>query len=360
MKHLEKRFGITTGTCAASAAKAACLAVCGYSVPAEIDVPLPDGRRLSVPVQSACRLPDGTGQGVVLKHSNEDEDVTDGVQVIAHLSPLDDHGTVVFEAGEGVGVVRKPGLQIPVGEPAINPTPRAMITLAMREVTDRSFKVTVSIPGGDRIAQRTFNPRLGIMGGLSILGTTGIVRPHCVKAMRDAISCALNVAEACGVRAPVFVPGNIGWRASFRHFNLSKEQVIEAGNNWKFLLGEAVRRPFQNWLILGHPGKLAKFIFDQWDTHSADSVSALISVRATAEKVCGGQVDADSTTVEGFLSRLPMSIRKKVANELAARICRRITLAFTPNAEVSALLCDMKGEELGRYGDFSIWQKSGT
>ena len=104
----------------------------------------------------------------------------------------------------------KPGLQVPPGQPAINPMPRRMIAAAVREVTPRGVRVEIAIPGGRDVARRTFNPRLGIEGGLSILGTTGIVRPYCTRALCDALNCAFDVAAACGVRAPLLVPGNIG------------------------------------------------------------------------------------------------------------------------------------------------------
>ena len=141
-----------------------------------------------------------------------------------------------FVAGEGVGTVTKPGLQVPPGEPAINPVPRQMILAAIRDVTARGVRVEISLPGGREIAAKTFNPRLGIEGGLSILGTTGIVRPYCTRALQDALKCTLDVAAACGVTAPVLVPGNIGASAARRHFSLREEQVIEAGNEWGFVL----------------------------------------------------------------------------------------------------------------------------
>ncbi len=178
---------------------------------------------------------------------------------------------VKFVAGEGVGTVTKPGLQVPPGEPAINPVPRQMIVAAIREITARGVRVEISVPGGREIAAKTFNPRLGIEGGLSILGTTGIVRPYCTRALQDALKCALDVAAACRVTAPVLVPGNIGARAARRHFSLREEQVIEAGNEWGFVLDLLSRHAFRAVMLLGHPGKLAKLAAGHWDTHSSRS-----------------------------------------------------------------------------------------
>ena len=138
-----------------------------------------------------------------------------------------------------MGTVTKPGLAIPPGEPAINPVPRRMIREAVREVTPRGVRVTISIPGGGELARKTFNPRIGIVGGLSILGTTGIVRPFSCSALRESLRCALNVAAAAGIRAPVLVPGHIGERAARAHFRVADEQVVEVGNEWGFVLDEA-------------------------------------------------------------------------------------------------------------------------
>ena len=147
-------------------------------------------------------------------------------------------------AGDGVGIVTKPGLSVPRGGPAINPVPRHMIREAVREVTDRGVRVIISVPGGREIAEKTFNPRLGVIGGISILGTTGIVRPFSSAALRDALKCSLDVAAANGVAAAVLVPGHIGERADRRHFHLAAEQVVEVSNEWGFMLDCASGYPF--------------------------------------------------------------------------------------------------------------------
>jgi cobalt-precorrin-5B (C1)-methyltransferase len=232
------RSGLTTGTCAAAAAKAAAMVLGGGAAPAEVELRLPGGQAVRVPILFARPTGDGAVIASVRKDAGDDDDVTDGMEVratVARQAAAD----VTLAAGRGVGTVTKPGLQVPPGQPAINPVPRQMIAAAVREVTADGLRIEISIPGGRRIARKTFNPRLGIRGGLSILGTSGIVRPHCTKALHDALRCALDVAAACGVQAPVFVPGNIGAKAARRHFALRPEQVILAGNAWGFLLDQA-------------------------------------------------------------------------------------------------------------------------
>ena len=225
----------------------------------------------------------------VRKDAGDDPDVTHGLEVRVRLS-WDDarlHGHATFVAGEGVGTVTKPGLQVPPGEPAINPVPRQMILAAVREITARGVRVEISVPGGREIAAKTFNPRLGIEGGLSILGTTGIVRPYCTRALRDALKCTLDVAAACRVTAPVLVPGNIGARAARRHFSLRDEQVIEVGNEWGFVLDLLSRHAFRAVMLLGHPGKLAKLAAGQWDTHSSRSGSVADYLAGCAPRSLG-------------------------------------------------------------------------
>ena len=199
-----------------------------------------------------------------------------------------------FAAGEGVGTVTKPGLAIPPGEPAINPVPRRMIREAVREVTPRGVRVTISIPGGGELARKTFNPRIGDRRGALDPGDHGDRPPLQLFGDARIAPLHLDVAAAAGIRAPVFVPGHIGERAARAHFRVADEQIVEVGNEWGFALDEALRRPFSALLILGHPGKLAKLTAGDWDTHSGRSGSALpVVARMHADPSgaarCGGR-----------------------------------------------------------------------
>jgi cobalt-precorrin-5B (C1)-methyltransferase len=344
------RCGITTGTCAAAAAKAAAMVLVGSPAPAVVEVSMPAGEEgsvafrsakgcpfrgakgddltvidlpvLRVPIVYARRDSGNSATAAVRKDAGDDADVTHGLEILATVSRTDD-GQTTLVAGEGVGIVTKPGLQVPPGQPAINPVPRQMILAAVRSVTPAAVRVEISIPGGREIAQRTFNPRLGIEGGLSILGTTGIVRPYCTKALHDALRCSLDVAEACGVSALVLVPGNIGAKAARRQFTLRDEQLIEAGNEWGFLLGELPRRAFRSLLLAGHPGKLAKLAEGQWDTHSSRSQQATHLVERLLGEVLG-HAGPQSPTVEGIFAAIADAERTALGNELARRIARSV------------------------------------
>jgi cobalt-precorrin-5B (C1)-methyltransferase len=347
------RSGITTGTCAAAAAKAAASVLVGGSPPREVELRLPAGETIRVPilyVQSQQDPPVATA--AVRKDAGDDPDVTNGVELRVTLSWYDG---VTFVAGEGVGTVTKPGLQIPPGEPAINPVPRQMILAAIRDVTARGVRVEISMPGGREIAAKTFNPRLGIEGGLSILGTTGIVRPYCSRALHDALKCAFDVAAACQVTAPVLVPGNIGARAARRHFSLHEEQVIEAGNEWGFVLDLIRRYAFRAVMLMGHPGKLAKLAAGQWDTHSSRSSQVTHYLSQVCPEVLGHSAP-ESATAEGVFAALSLPDRNRLAVELAKRVRRAVSDRIAQPLPVAVFLVNMAGECLGADGDFTPWQ----
>jgi cobalt-precorrin-5B (C1)-methyltransferase len=326
----------------------------GGPTPREVEVSLPSGQRIVVPVLSAEACgPDGAA-AAVRKDAGDDPDVTDGLEVRVTLS-WDDAAEATFIAGEGVGTVTKPGLQVPPGQPAINPVPRQMILGAIREVTRRGVRVEISVPGGREIAAQTFNPRLGIVGGLSILGTTGIVRPYCTRALHDALRCTLDVAAACHVTAPALVPGNVGARAARRHFSLRDEQLIEVGNEWGFVVNLLPQRAFSAVLLLGHPGKLAKLAAGHWDTHSARSSQATLYLGQLCPEVLG-HPSPDSTTAEGIFAALRPPEKMTLADELAKRVRAAVASRMGNHLPVAVFLVDMAGECLGADGDFAPWQ----
>ena len=347
------RTGFTTGTCAAAAAKAATMILCGMAPSLQMEIGLPDGARVVLPVERA-EGDTNAACAAVRKDAGDDPDVTDGCLVIASVK-WQNKGTLALAAGEGVGMVTRPGLSVPPGQPAINPAPKQMISEAIREITDRGVHVTISIPGGAELAEKTFNPRLGVVGGLSILGTSGIVRPFSTTALRDALKCALDVAVACNVKSPVFVPGRIGEKAARRHFRLAPEQLIEVSNEWGFVLDEAAKYDFSSLLVMGHPGKLAKLAMGQWDTHSSRSTSAVPWVSDLAEEALGC-IFQQASTVEGIFALLQERNRKSLADQLSARIRDAIRSRLRERFHVATVLVNMKGEILGLDGDLSKWQ----
>lgn len=345
--------GFTTGTCVAAAVKAAALLLCRDIQSSSVDIPLPDGSRFLVPVLSVERTPDGA-IAAIRKDAGDDPDITNGVVVLATLH-LTESNEITFGAGEGVGIVTRPGLSVPPGEPAINPGPRRMICAALREVTNRGAHVIASVPGGCELAAKTFNPRLGVKGGLSILGTTGRVRPFSHEAIIVSLRCGLDVAVASGVRMPVFVPGNIGEKAARHHLHVTDVQVVDVGNEWGALLDHARGHGLRRLLALGHPGKLAKLWMGAWDTHSSRSPAAAGPVAELARGLLC-HVVPESPTVEGIFMGLTDEQRKILATELCRRIRAAIEHRLGDGAEAAVALVNMAGEWLGEDGDLSPWR----
>lgn len=347
------RSGYTTGTCAAAAAKAAVRLLRDGIREEEVEVGLPDGERVRFSVVLAD-LHEGVGVAAVHKDAGDDPDITHGVLIKAAVSMITGKD-IIFEAGEGVGKITKPGLSLPVGEGAINPVPREQIRRAVREVTDQGLRIIISIPGGEELAAKTFNPRLGVMGGLSILGTQGRVRPFSCPALQESLKCALNVALAAGIKAPVFVPGHIGERAARKHFSLLPDQVIEVSNEWGFMLDCLAEYNFEHLLVLGHPGKLAKLAGNQWDTHSSRSKSALAFVEKTAMEILKGPLP-ESSTVEGFLMALSDEDRRALGDLLADRVNEAVRDRLEKGIETAAVLVNLQGEWLGASGSLEPWR----
>ena len=380
------RSGFTTGACAAAAAKAAAIALIENRLVPSVAIPFPDGSRSMFAIESSHitpsperlgETPRPTGKheiqfgrakppaepspphkaassatAAVKKFAGDDPDITDGALIVATVAQNDTR-EILFCAGEGVGTVTKPGLQIPPGQPAINPGPRKMICSALREVTSIGMTVTLSIPGGRELAARTFNPRLGIVNGLSVLGTSGQVRPFSVPALRDALVCSLNVALASGVTAPILVPGHIGQRAALTHFKVTPEQVIEVSNEWGFMLEQAARQTWKCLLLVGHPGKMAKLAAGHWETHSAQSPSVLPFLHQLAA-LLGIQTSTEVTTAEGLFMALPEIQRRELADRLASDIQKAVE--NRTGKTIAVMLVAMNGDKLGTGGDVSPWQ----
>jgi len=348
------RNGYTTGTCAAAAAKAATELLLKGSVKQSIAVCLAENVCVNIPLVYA-RIIGQSAEAAVKKDAGDDPDVTNGVMVVASVCrhPGDD---VLFQAGDGVGRVTKPGLALEPGQPAINPGPRLLITNAVRDITPEGIIVTISIPGGEEIAKKTFNPRLGIEGGLSILGTTGIVRPFSSSAIRESLKCAVDVAYAAGIRAPVLVPGHIGETAAKNNFPVADDQIIAVSNEWGFMLDYAAQYDFTRMLILGHPGKLAKLIKNDWDTHSARSGSAVPIIEEVAGRVLKRKA-VESTTAEGIFAELSPGESKTLGIALAQSIQEAITARMKNKLRIAVVLIDLKRNIIGTYGELQAWRE---
>jgi cobalt-precorrin-5B (C1)-methyltransferase len=263
------RTGWTTGTCASAAAKAATTSLRDQAPQHAVNVALPSGRRVSFPVAS-CTYDARRATAVVIKDAGDDPDVTHGAHLTATAAWCPPPG-VILEGGEGVGVVTKPGLGIDVGEPAITSVPRAMIAAAVTEVVDpatRGVRVVLSVPGGERMARKTTNARLGILGGISILGTTGIVRPFSTASWRASVEQAVSVMAAQGQRTAVLCTGGRTEHGAMALLpDLPDACFVEVGDFTGAALRRAVEAGLTRVIFVGMAGKLAKLAAGVLMTH---------------------------------------------------------------------------------------------
>ncbi|MDO9043179.1 MAG: cobalt-precorrin-5B (C(1))-methyltransferase CbiD, partial [Desulfocapsaceae bacterium] len=251
------RSGYTTGACAAAAAKAATIMLIKGVAQDQVDIPFPDGTRVSFQL-CACQWSDPTHTATlaaVIKDAGDDPDVTNRARIEAEVRFIQQvqkqDEQIIIAGGKGIGTVTKPGLAIPVGEPAVNPVPRKMIREAMLEAlslseTDfnRSLQVILSVPNGEDLAKKTLNHRLGIIGGLSILGTTGIVRPVSAEAWTATISASMNVACKSGVKEIVLSTGRTSELAAQQQLLLPDEAYVMMGDYLQFSLEDAKKHGF--------------------------------------------------------------------------------------------------------------------
>ncbi len=260
------RTGFSTGACSAAAAKAAVAALSGTRL-STVDIPFPSGDRHTFTVHSLC-CAGGSATAVVIKDAGDDPDVTHGAHLTVTVTWRDD-GEVVLHGGEGVGTVTRAGLGLPVGQPAINPVPRQMITDAVREASGgRGIDVTISVPGGERMARKTTNRRLGIEGGISILGTTGIVRPFSTASWRASVEQAVAVMAAQEVPTLVLATGGRTERAAMRLLaHLPPVAFVEVGDFTGAALRRAVEHRLTEVVFVGMIGKLTKLASGILMTH---------------------------------------------------------------------------------------------
>ncbi len=266
------RRGYTTGTCAAAAAKAAAIMLLEERELSSVWLLTPGGVELTLEVRDTVRGPASVSCGIV-KDSGDDPDVTNGMTVYAKVTKTAERGVISIDGGEGIGRVTKPGLDQSVGNAAINSTPRRMITEALLSVCEDhayggGLSVLIYAPEGKELAKKTFNERLGIVGGISILGTTGIVEPMSDSAVVETIRTELSVRAAAGKKAVLFTPGNYGADFITNSLGLEPSAAVMTSNFIGDAFALASEAGFSEALLIGHIGKLVKLAGGMFNTHS--------------------------------------------------------------------------------------------
>ena len=325
------RLGYTTGSCAAAAASGAAQILLGGKTITEVSLMTPKGILLHLKLEDITVRDNMVSCGV-RKDAGDDPDTTDGILVVASVEKMSGPQPVriQIDGGQGVGRVTKPGLACKPGEAAINPVPRSMIMRAVEEAADQygyegSLKVTISVPKGQETARRTFNPRLGIEGGISILGTSGIVEPMSEKALIRSIEVEMSQHVAQGEQYLLITPGNYGADYLREHMDLPFEKNIKCSNYVGETIDMAVNMGVKGILFVSHIGKFVKVAGGIMNTHShsADSRMEILcanGIRAGADLACAGDILECSTTDEALHVLEKNHILQETMKEITDRI----------------------------------------
>jgi cobalt-precorrin-5B (C1)-methyltransferase len=350
------RYGYTTGACATAASFAAAYRLLANRVLDQIEITLPRGQCVSLPLEY-CRLTASGAEAAVIKDAGDDPDVTHGALIFAWLM-LDAAPGVRFHAGPGVGTVTRPGLPIPVGEPAINPTPRRMITdhllkAAMECGYSGGFEVTIGVENGAELALKTLNPRLGIVGGLSILGSTGIVRPFSCSAYIASIHQAIDVARANGLAHIAACTGATSERTMRTQYQLPDMALIEMGDFAGAVLKHLRRAPIPQLSLAGGFGKISKLAAGHLDLHSRNSSIDLVLLAVEAAALGADAVLREAMQAANTSQRA-LTLAHAAGLPLGDRICamaRDQARAVLPAAvAVEVWATDREGNPVGHAG----------
>jgi cobalt-precorrin-5B (C1)-methyltransferase len=347
------RTGLTTGLTAAAAAKAATMALLSGSAVGEVEVPSATGEPQRLAVASTEAV-DGAVRCGIVKDAGDDPDVTHGMTVYASVSRKHGPGVSV-DGGEGIGRVTKPGLKVAVGLAAINPVPMAMIVSAVTDAAaaygghssdaasrEPGFEVVISMPGGEEVAKRTMNARLGVIGGLSILGTTGIVEPMSDQALVDTIKAEIDVQMASGLGRLLMMPGNYGRDFARDRLGLDVARAIRFSNFIGEAIDHLVEAGAQAVTLIGHAGKLVKVAGGIMNTHSKhgdcrmEIIAAHAALAGADRHLIAGLLDSATTEAAielllaaGLCQDTWLTIGERIVYHLQQRSRGAIDIEFT-------------------------------
>lgn len=347
------RKGFTTGTCAQAAAKAAGIMLITKKSVERVGIETPKGVHLNIKITDQ-KIRKSFAQCAVIKDAGDDPDVTDGVRIYAKVKYSDRRG-VSITGGEGVGIVTKPGLALGIGECAINPTPREMIIkeIAPYLSKDKGMEVIISVPEGKKIAKSTFNPQLGIVGGISIIGTTGIVEPKSTDAYKRSLSLQIDVLKAMGYKKVILVLGYVGEKFCKDTLGLEPDSIIKIGDHIGFMLLECAKNNIKRVLLVGHIGKLVKVANGQLDTNIKFGDNRIKTIARYA-KLCGAKKEIIDEVSRQASAEATVDILKKHSltrtfDMIAKRTVDVIKKLVNNKLSVRCILLSLGGEELSIY-----------
>ena len=369
------RLGFTTGSCAAAAAKAGTQMLLSGDEVRQVRLMTPKGIELYLDVEEIRRGPGSVRCGV-RKYSGDDPDVTDGLLICAEVkkeepeAPLlaltgsEQEDRIRISGGEGVGRVTRPGLEQPVGEAAVNKIPRQMIREAVREICEKygysgGVHVTLTIPGGERVAEKTFNPRLGILGGLSILGTTGIVEPMSEKALTDTICLEMRVLKENGHDCCIVTPGNYGSDFLKEKMGMDLSLAVKCSNYIGEAIDDASMLGMKGILLVGHVGKLVKLAAGVMNTHSRQAdcrmeVLAAHAAMAGADRDTVTRIMGCINTTEAIRILKERELLVPVMGTVTERIREALRRRAGENLSVGAVMFSTEDGILGKTEEADV------
>lgn len=339
------RYGYTTGSCATAAAKAAASMLISKKTVDSVSIDTPKGWTLDIDVYGAS-IKDGAASCFVVKDGGDDPDVTNGMKIYAHVA-LTDKDEIEIYGGKGVGRVTRKGIGIEIGRPAINKTPLQTIEAEVRRAIGegRGAIVKISAPEGVDIAKRTFNPRLGIEGGISIIGTSGIVEPMSEDAIKESMLLELNMLKEAGAKSAVFAPGNYGRDFCLQN-GIDEKIIVKTSNYAGFMIESAAEKGFEKILWVGHIGKLVKVAGGVFNTHSRvadarmETLSALCALRGANSSVIKSIME--SITTEEAVDIIIENNLSDVFEDIAQRVSQRSRAYSYDQIEVASVIFSQK------------------
>ncbi|MBD9359914.1 cobalt-precorrin-5B (C(1))-methyltransferase [Methylomonas sp. EbB] len=351
------RKGYTTGACSAAAARAAALGLLQGAVPDSVECELPNGQRITFAVSNGHCAND-FAQAVVIKDAGDDPDVTDKAALTAHVRLLPDApGEVLLKGGAGVGTITMQGLGLEVGGPAINPVPRRNIAANVREAAaslleQAGLEVTISVPGGEELAKKTLNYRLGIIGGISILGTTGIVHPYSTAAFRASVIQGIEVAANQGQHCVVLTTGGRTEKFTMRELpELAPACFVQMGDFLKYALDTVVRCGLPQVVIGGMVGKLTKIAQGETITHANRSAVDTDLLAEIAAEI-GAPAAVCTAISQSEMARYASERMEELGligefyTALGRRVIATLSQRYTGKFRLRVLMCDFDGNKL--------------
>ncbi|MEO0496242.1 MAG: cobalt-precorrin-5B (C(1))-methyltransferase [Pseudomonadota bacterium] len=356
------RRGWTTGACATAATKAALTAWLTGRFPDPVEIILPKGEKPTFPLAREKLSPHGASAGII-KDAGDDPDVTHGALVQVEVRPSPAGSGICFAAGPGVGTVTKPGLPVAVGEPAINPVPRSLMTgvveaLCLEHEVPPDFELEVSIENGEALALKTWNGRLGIVGGLSVLGTTGVVQPFSCAAWIHSIHRGVDVARAAGLPHILAATGSTSETAALEIYDLPEHATIDMGDFAGGLLKYLRAHPVERLTIAGGFAKLTKLAQGAMDLHSGRS-QVDFEFLAKRSSFNGTKLKPDVLGANTAMEVLQLAQSNGVGSALAREIADLALLnataiasgrGETPGTQIEIILTDRAGKVLAQTG----------